>query len=317
MISPTGAVGASVSTSPPLQAQLCAPSVYAVLQPSVSATDDAVFYRFGDSRIRYVKPDGKTGEATSVPGGPTTVSFFSVSPDDQRIAVVVEDLANDPITLRLYVEDLTGGGHHVDVYSTTTPRSVDGTTLWPMGWHEGRLVLAVWPVCTVDTRNARGAYSPLAYPLAWHVVDPATGNREVSVGSNTCVPSYFPSRAGLACFDYIDHQIRIYDWTGRQTAVIAVSESAGYGLDLSPNGQVISFAAAAYPPPPQAVTTFVSVAMPNVRQGSTWTVPNPNGCKWIDDDHLLAISAVIDAKTALMTTVPVDGFCVGRFPGGL
>src|SRR4029077_1275286 len=87
----------------------CGSATGAVLQPPVSATDDKVFYRDGNTVIRYLTPDGQTGIATTVPGGPSKVSFFSVSPDDQRIAVVVEDLSPaTTINLTLYVEDLMG-----------------------------------------------------------------------------------------------------------------------------------------------------------------------------------------------------------------
>jgi hypothetical protein len=125
----------------------------AVLQPPVSATRDKVFFRDGDAVIRYLTPDGRTGDVTTVPSGHNLVSFFSVSPDDLRIAVVVVDLSNvqsaeqriaagqisaDSIKLRLYVEDLQGGGHHADIYSTTWTNKQGGiNTLWPMGWHSG------------------------------------------------------------------------------------------------------------------------------------------------------------------------------------
>ena len=54
------------------------------------------------------------------------------------------------ISERLYVEDLHGAGHHVDIYSTLTPKDKRGTTLWPMGWHAGAIVLALFPACTFE-----------------------------------------------------------------------------------------------------------------------------------------------------------------------
>jgi hypothetical protein len=44
---------------------------------------------------------------------------FAVSPDDKRIAVSVLERTVEAFPsltrVRLYVEDLTGGGHHVDL----------------------------------------------------------------------------------------------------------------------------------------------------------------------------------------------------------
>ena len=150
----------------------------ASLQVPVSASADRVYYRDGDTRIRWLTPNGQTGDAATVPGGPATISFFSVSPDDQRIAVVVADFSPaSTINQRLYVEDLSGGGHHVDLYTTSTPKGGDGSILWPMGWHQGRLVVAVLPACGYPQESLS--------PSAWHVVDASTGNRLVAITS-TC-----------------------------------------------------------------------------------------------------------------------------------
>jgi hypothetical protein len=131
---------AQVKTSVPLAAssvQACSPGgTKANLAPPVSATSDRIFYRDGDTKIRYLTPDGHSADVTTVPGSATSVSFFSVSPDDQHIAVLVEDVSPaTTIGLRLYVEDLQGGGHHADIYSTTIEKS--GNTLWPMAWYGG------------------------------------------------------------------------------------------------------------------------------------------------------------------------------------
>jgi hypothetical protein len=79
----------------------------ALLAPPVSASSDQVYFRDGDTKIRMVVPPSSAVDVTTVPGNATTVSFFSVSPDDQRIAVLVEDLSGATrISLRLYVENL-------------------------------------------------------------------------------------------------------------------------------------------------------------------------------------------------------------------
>ncbi len=139
---------ASIAAVAPIAApsvQYCSSNSDGAMEaPPVSASGHQVYFRDGDTRIRRLTPPTGSTDVTTVPGGSTQVSFFSVSPDDQRIAVVVEDIsAATTISLRLYVEDLVGHGHHADIYTTTQPKGKTGTTLWPMGWHGGALVLAV------------------------------------------------------------------------------------------------------------------------------------------------------------------------------
>src|SRR5260370_11300388 len=144
LIKPDATVAATVDLAPPSVVFCSSAQDGAMEPPPVSASNTQVYFRDGDTKIRSVNlPSGAT-DLTTVPGAPTTVSFFSVSPDDQRIAVVVEDVsAATTISLRLYVEDLVGHGHHADIYTTTQPKGKTGTTLWPLGWHQGALVLAV------------------------------------------------------------------------------------------------------------------------------------------------------------------------------
>ena len=92
MITPAGTIAAHAKVAAP-SVHTCGQGTGAVLQPPVSASDDKVYYRDGNTKIKFLTPDGQTGDVTTVPGGATTVSFFSVSPDDQRIAVMVEDLS--------------------------------------------------------------------------------------------------------------------------------------------------------------------------------------------------------------------------------
>src|ERR1700674_859290 len=227
LIAPNGSVGSTVTFAPP-SIHPCGQGAAAMVQPPVSASADKVYFRDGDTKIRYVTPSGQTGDATTVPGSSTLISFFSVSPDDQRIAVVVEDLsAAGTISLRLYVEDLAGGGHHADIYSTTTPKDKTGTTLWPMGWHEGLLVLALATACTFEPAGLS--------PSEWHVSDAVTAGRRGTMGGN-CILSYWPSPAGVACVDNgTNLQATAYDWNGKVTASIPVS-SSDYQSGLSPSG---------------------------------------------------------------------------------
>ena len=243
-----------------------------------------------------LEPPSRSIEVTTVPGGPSTVSTFSVSPDDRRIAVVVEDFSSpSSISIRLYVEDLIGGGHHADIYTASVPKGKVATTIFPAGWHSGRLILGVWRACSFER---------VFNPTAWHVVDALTATRFVSIGDSSCVASSWPSPAGVACYVLAASRTDIYDWRGAVTASFPTSSGA---TELSPSGASL-FAGLGGPNPS---TTVVKAD----GSGSV-TVPGQIGCEWIDDSHVLAYDAVITYPSGAVVTLS-DGECAGRFPGGL
>ncbi|HEX2646655.1 MAG TPA: hypothetical protein VHO95_05475, partial [Candidatus Dormibacteraeota bacterium] len=229
-----GSVAASVPFAiSSLVPQGCGQGVGAWLLPAVSATSDHIYYRDGDTKVRMLIPPSSAVDVTTVPGGTNLVSGFSVSPDDQRIAVSVEQFSPDGISDRLYVEDLRGGGHHMDIFSTSSPAGKQPTMLWPMGWHAGHLVLAVWVTCT---------FEPVPYPSAWHVADAATADRLASIGDPSCVPGEWPSPAGVACFDFQPAgpgHLRLYDWNGSSVATLVTDN---WATIVSPSGHLVAAA---------------------------------------------------------------------------
>jgi hypothetical protein len=253
---------------------------------------------------------------TTVPGGPTQVSFFSVSPDDQRIAVVVEDIsAATTISLRLYVEDLVGHGHHADIFTTTQPKGKTGTTLWPMGWHGGALVLAVVIACTFEPAGLS--------PSSWHVSNAATAARMATINASGCTLSFWPSPAGVGCVNYSSDATTLYDWAGK---VISATGPGATGSNftqsgLSPAGNSIFFATGAGIGAPAPATGIVQLG-----PGPYATVQGHMACSWIDEDHLLAPDGVVQfpaetpgnhvVSTTFKPLAPA-GVCAGRFPGGL
>jgi hypothetical protein len=312
MITPSGTIAARATVAAP-SVHTCGQGTAAWLQPPVSATADKVFFRDGNTSIKYLTPGGQTGNATTVPGGPSKISFFSVSPDDQRIAVLVEDLSPaTTINLSLYVEDLNGGGHHTVIYTNSVSKLQGGNTLWPMGWHQGELVLAVVPPCVFEPAGLA--------PTAWHVANATTAERVATIGTAQCVPSYWPSPVGVACVDVVHHEAELYDWTGKITAVTP-TQAYDYQSGLSPSGQSIFFTPGTglgAPPP--------STRIVNLGPGPTASVSGHAACLWIDEDHLLAPDAVIGFPSttpgqgnvaATVTPLPASGVCAGRFPGGL
>jgi hypothetical protein len=314
LIKPDGSIAAAAPVAGP-SARYCSTQQDALNgQPPVSATNDQVYFRDGDTKIRMVVPPAGAVDVTTVPGGSTQVSFFSVSPDDQRIAVLVEDLSGSTsIGLRLYVEDLIGGGHHAEIYSSTTPKGKTGTTLWPMGWHQGALLLAVVPACTFEAVGLQ--------PTEWHVSNATTGTRVATIRGTNCVLSAWPSAAGVGCMDP-QGVTTLYDWAGKVVSVTGPGISgAGSTTGLSPAGQSIFF----------STGTSLGQSVPSTRivqlgPGPYATLQGHAACGWIDEDHLLAGDAVIQFPaetpgnlqvTATPTPLEASGQCAGRFPGSL
>jgi hypothetical protein len=314
LINPEGSIAATAAVAGP-SARYCSTQQDALNgQPPVSATNDEVYFRDGDTKIRMLVPPSGAVDVTTVPGGSSQVSFFSVSPDDQRIAVLVEDLSSTTsIGLRLYVEDLIGGGHHADIYTTTTPKGKTGTTLWPMGWHQGALVLAVVPACTFEAVGLQ--------PTEWHVSNAVNGTRLATIRGTNCVLSTWPSAAGVGCMDP-QGVTTLYNWAGKVASVTGPGiQGAGSTTGLSPAGNSIFFSTGIRLGQSTPTTRIVQLG-----PGPYATLQGHAACGWIDEDHLLAGDAVIQFPaqtpgnlqvTATATPLEASGQCAGRFPGSL
>ncbi|MGH7763127.1 MAG: hypothetical protein ACREOM_01755 [Candidatus Dormibacteraceae bacterium] len=321
LVDTCGKVASSASISPASVSTCTAGGDSAVQPPPVSATSDRVFFRDGDTAIRSLTPDGQTESVTTVPGGPNVVSFFSVSPDDQRIAVVVEDLSSAAgISIRLYVEDLRGGGHHIDVFSTSQPKA-GGTTLWPMGWHQGQLVLASMTACSADPTSLS--------PIEWHAANASTGVRAATITRNCNAYgiqgplSRWPTPAGVVCPS--DPGICTYDWSGKQTSCwssFGLGCAADWRSGLSPSGRQLFVSGA-----PQGCNggTYKTRMFTLSESGVGVRYTTYDACLWIDDSHLLGPNAVIESPPtqwgspsfADQFKLTNPGTCAGRFPGGL
>ena len=342
MITPNGTVAVSARVAAP-SAHTCGHGVSALLQPPVSAAKKWVFYRTGNTTIRYLKPDGENMSVTTVPGDASKISFFSVNPSGDRIAVLVEDFSPaTTINLTLYVEDI-GHSNHKVIYTNSTPKSKSGTTLWPMGWHQGQLVLAVFPVCKFGSAGVA--------PIEWHVANANTAIRLAKIG-NPCVPSYWPSLAGVVCLTPGTARADLYDWTGKIIASGAAGGADDFQSGLSPSG-VNYFTTRRLGIGATAAATHIQSRGPGSPSRS---IAGHSACVWIDDEHLLAPDAVIGFRpliiptpnsspaatstpaptgtpvptstphptptpgsraAATVTALPAAGQCAGRFPGGL
>jgi hypothetical protein len=289
-----GKVVASAQASTPTLVT-CANAAGAPVPLPVSTSDSRAYFMDAQGAVRFLAPSGDSGRATTVPAGTASRrSMFAVSPDDQRIAVIVNDYTSNGASTRLYVEDLNGAGNHLDLYSQSGAR-----TLWPLGWHgANNLVLAVVPSCT----QGGGPFCCGIQEL--HVVDPATAGRRFTLGNITTCPIVgSPSKAGAICFD--GSQSKVLSWTA---ATLRTYPVPGPELQyLSPDGNHAALV-------DNNGTTI---------QGTSISMPGLFACTWLDDAHVLSGGdpqhqpRVGDATNANMVPVAASGDCGGRLPGGL
>jgi hypothetical protein len=304
LIKPDGSLAATVDVAP-ASTQFCsAQHDGLVAPPPVSASNTEVYFRDGDIKIKKVVLPGSAVDVTTVPAGPNVISFFSVSPDDQQIAVLVVDVASaTALTMRLYVEDLKGGGHHVDLYNTQVPKDDRGFTLWPMGWHAGSLALAMVKACSFNPAGIS--------PSEWHVSNATTGTRQTAIRASGCTLSSWPSAAGVACIDGQGVATR-YDWAGKGVGVAAPGmQGAGFiQAGLSPAGSNVFFSTGSGAGGSGPATRIVTAGVPD-------SAPGHAACLFIDERTLLSPDAVISLGPVAVKPLAQSGVCAGRFPGGL
>jgi hypothetical protein len=290
-----GRVVASAQASRPVDVS-CANAAVAVVPVPVSTSNTRVYFMDDKGVVRFLDANGDAGRATTVPvGTPTRRSLFAVSPDDQRIAVIVVEFTSNGASTKLYVEDLNGGGHHLDIFSDS-----GAFTLWPTGWHgTNNLVVAKVPACN------QGGGPFCCGPQEFHVVDPGTAVRRFTVGGPACVIVGPPSPAGAVCEDPSNYQVaRVVNWTGVQTNGIPIGGPTP--VLISPDGQLAAIGGA-----PTTVLFPSNVAV------------SLAACGWIDNSHLLSGGdaqhqpSVGNVVTGQVVPVQAVGDCAGRIPGGL
>lgn len=161
--------------------------------PEVSISRTRLYYfTTDDSSVRYLQLDGGSGVATRIAVGPDDAALFAVSPDDTRIAVSVLNYAprrTSYLGMRLYVEDLHGGGHHMDIFSSTT------AVEFPIGWVNGRLIVAVSNWVGLHAGSIVNPYGATAY----HVADATNGDRVASLCNSSVGPVGWIEPAGTMC----------------------------------------------------------------------------------------------------------------------
>jgi hypothetical protein len=280
-------VGSAQATSP---AQItCAGGLPADVPLPISTSNSRAYYMDAQGVVRFLTVQGETGRATTVPVGGGRRSTFAVSPDDQRIAVIVSDYNSGGAAQKLYVEDVNGGGNHVDIFTSSGPSG-----LWPIGWHgNDNLVVALVPACL----GGGGG------PQEFHVVDPATAARRFTIGSfSTCPVAGPPSPGGAVCETTTHTQANVINWTAVTIRSIPL-QGAAFAY-ISPDGNHVALVTG----PGTTIEGYKSFAGLHI-------------CGWIDDTHVMSAGEVnprvADVTSGNMVPIAAQGDCAGRLPGGL
>jgi hypothetical protein len=287
--------------------------------PEISASSSRVYYLDGDRDVRYLRPDGSGGLAARIPGTSTAHAAFAVTPDDHRIAVSVVDYASSPPTLRLYVEDLAGG-NHAEIFSSAS------AYVWPVGWHQGKLVLAATSAAPFSQQGISG--NPYSAP-AYHVVDPADATRLATIGADFiagCQPFGLLSAAGTACYHRTATSggagyFSTLDWNGKLGSLRVATDTWGMA-GIAPTGDELAGCCDA--------SGTAWIAIPGTRftsqvQGSPQDWP----C-FIDDANILfgflypapnERPQIVNARANMDGMGPLQvaasGFCAGILPAAL
>ncbi len=201
---------------------------HAIQLPYVSTTLASLYYLDGDSVVHGMRINSAppADVKLDVPSG--SEAAFAVSPDDSKIAVAVLDYTKTPVHLTLYVDDLAGGHKHVIFESSSS-------YVWPVAWHSGLLVLAhaygPFEESIAPAAPARdNPYSAISY----HVVDPATANRQVLMGACTVSGPLSPAGSGCIQGGTIDWLGNTTDWSTNDWGTRSSAAA------LSPDGQWVA-----------------------------------------------------------------------------
>ncbi|HEX2647808.1 MAG TPA: hypothetical protein VHO95_11325 [Candidatus Dormibacteraeota bacterium] len=269
-----------------------------VQMPNISASNSRLYYLDGESKVMFLRPDGTTGLSTTLTVDAGSSAVFAVSPDDKRIAVAILTFPY-PAKTRIYVEDLAGGGNHVELFSSTT------VIEWPVGWHDGHLVIAAG-----INAQPQNAWDGFVYGVdGYHVADAATGVRLATVCGGGYEASQPPVPAGTVCVRYPNYEVS--DWTG---ATRPAPHDAGCGGGaLSPDGSLIADCQGN-----PRMATLVA------RDGSTKPTSFPaDQLGWIDSNHVVVQQTwdssigILDIRTMTLTPAQAHGFYAGAIPGTL
>jgi hypothetical protein len=287
---------------------------------NLSTSNTTVYYLDGDSDVHFLRPDKSTGLATHIALRAHQAAAFSVSPDDLRIAVSVLDYTRYPVSTRLYIEDLHGGTNHVQLFYSSN------VIEWPVGWHAGRLVLALG--IDFPPQNAGDWF---AQASGYHVVNAQTGVRLLSLctGTDTYVPV---SSGGAVCIDPQTSSFASWDGHTRKLPLAPKPDATSGDCSLigpvSPTG-VIATNATSVPQGGCGGSSGIFLVAPDGGIGARAVASNASPAGWIDATHLIVDASaytnnsstsalsIVNVSSWASAKVQAPGYFVAVLPGAL
>jgi hypothetical protein len=294
----------------------------AVDLPEISVSNTRLYYLDGDAQVRALSPDGSSVPLIRVAGDASAHAAFAVSPDDRRIAISIisySPATKMPVGVRLYVEDLSGTNQS-EIYSSTS------NYVWPVGWHNGDLVLS-----SGSPLSPQGIVANPYSSHSYHLVDPSTASRIATIGfdvQNPCGVWGPLTPAGTACYTRtassgMGGYFRLLGWDGRNylpsNGQYPTASGGWAAVGIGNRSTNIAMCC--------DDSTNVTVRMP-LGGGSLKTSMNGQGADWVcwlDADHLLSGSVyqqqfqpqMLTIDTNVVVSVDAKGFCAGVMPGDL
>jgi len=270
----------------------CGPATANYQLPETSVSTTHLYFLDGEADLKSLSPSGTVSLIRHLDVEANSNVAFAVSPDDRRIAIAVITYgaagSAAAFGLRLYTEDLFGGGHRAEVFTSTS------VVEWPVGWHNGKVVLAIGDPGVFTGFNPYGA-------IEYHLVDPTTWTRQAVL---TCSFGLLVE-AGSACSK--PPTLGRQDWTGtaltfRLDPAGAVSRLQPAYLALSPDGRQVAGGVKA-----ATAGTYDTELFEDGSESPLVAGAAPLG--WLDQSHLLVLTPAGPAMAAVPggTLTPVTG----------
>ncbi len=302
--------------------------------PVASVSDDYVYYVDGGATVRVLNALGQTRPVATIPSGAATVSAFSISPDDRRMAVTEldytaargpiyaggpeRDMAGLPVRERLYVQDLASGRRH-ELYTTTLTTALSDA-VWPVAWTSSALVLAAGPV-----QAAQGVRNPYQAVHGYHLVSWDTGERVAALcAKGWSLGPLVPSGALCLGGSYGSYVLDLQQWSGHCAARFALPADVDAGdvaAAASPDGSNIVLS----DPDNGRQLIFSRGTLAMTLHSTRWVIGWIDSVRRFENNHVASAPIYVrDAQVWTLATVAFApdelqggiGF-VGTLPGGL
>ena len=181
--------------------------------PAYSVTKDRIYWWDGHL-IQWLSRDGSQG-TESLDVGDQVALEFATSSDDSRIVFTTIDFGKWPLHRTTWLEEAVTRANKTVIFEADL--STDATVLaagtsagWPWGWLGSRPILYDFPLCLTLGGDQ---FIALSFP---RVVDPATGNRLVSLPK--CYGGALTSAGAFCTASFTAHALDWYDWSGKQVS---------------------------------------------------------------------------------------------------